>query len=177
MNRNLTKLIYLGLLVTFGLVLHLVEQTLPNPFPLPGARLGLANIITLITLELFGLRDALFVGILRVFLGNLLAGTILGFPFYLSFAGAIFSLLAMSLAMLFKRRGILSLVGVSIVGAAFHNLAQLLTASVLLDQIGILFLYMPYLLIFAIPTGLFTGLITTMITNVIYTNMPHITRA
>ncbi len=175
MNNNLRKLIYLALLVTFGLVLHLVEQAMPNPFPFPGAKLGLANIITLVALVLYGFKSAVFVAILRVLLGNLLAGTIMGFPFVLSLTGAMFSLLVMVTVMPLRNRRVLSLVGVSLLGATVHNVTQLIAASLLLDQIGILFVYMPYLIVFAIPTGLFTGLVATMIVNVIYTNLSHVT--
>ncbi|ACB84107.1 Gx transporter family protein [Natranaerobius thermophilus] len=176
MNKNLSKLIYLGLLVTFGLVLHLVEQAIPNPFPLPGAKLGLANIITLVALVLYGAKDAMFVAVLRVFLGSLLGGTILGFPFYLSLTGAVLSMAVMAITIPLKNKGILSLVGISLLGAVTHNVAQLFVASLLMEQLGILFLYLPYLLIFAIPTGLFTGLVSTLIIDVIYTNLQHVTR-
>ncbi|OWZ83913.1 Gx transporter family protein [Natranaerobius trueperi] len=174
-NTNLTKTIYLGLLVTFGLILHLIEQGMPNPFPIPGAKLGLANIITLIALVLYGVKNAMFVVVLRVFLGSLLGGTLMGFAFFLSMSGAVVSLIFMAFGISLKKIGFLSLIGVSLLGATFHNITQLVMASLLMEQIGILFMYLPYLLIFAIPTGFFTGLVATLIVNVVNTNLQHIT--
>ncbi len=174
MNTYLRKIIYLGLLVAFGLVLHLFEQVIPTPFPLPGAKLGLANIITVVTLALYGFRSALFVAVMRVFLGSLLAGTFMGFPFFLSFSGALVSLCLMALCIPLYRRETLSLIGISLVGASSHNVTQLLMASFLMEQLGIVFLYLPYLLAFALPTGFFTGLVSTLMVSVIEKNFEHI---
>jgi len=58
------RLIYLSLLVSFGIVLHIVEAFIPLPIYIPGAKLGLANIITLLVLVLYGFKDGLIVSIL-----------------------------------------------------------------------------------------------------------------
>ncbi|UMZ72862.1 Gx transporter family protein [Natranaerofaba carboxydovora] len=168
------KTVYIALLVTFALVLHLIEQALPSPFVLPGAKLGLANIITLLALIIFGFKDGLMVAILRTFLGSLLAGTIFGFPFYLSFTGAVVSTLVMQFGIFLKNKGLISLIGVSLLGASSHNIAQLVVASIIMNQFGIFFVYLPYLLAVAIPTGFFTGLATIFLERIVRNNLSKV---
>ncbi len=157
------KLTHLSVLITFALVIHTVEASMPLPMLVPGAKLGLANIITLITFILFGFRSALLVTLIRVILGSIFIGNFLGFGFYMSFAGGIVSTVTMALGIYLWRRSNLSLVAVSILGAAAHNTAQVATASLLIGNVHLLRLYLPFLLLLAIPTGLFTGLVVTYV--------------
>lgn len=136
-------------------VLHAVEGWLPLPVPVPGVKLGLANIISLVAIVLYGWRDALAVAAVRVVLGTLLGGAFLGPSFALAMSGALASTLAMAYACR-RWRPALSLVGVSVVGAAVHNLAQIGVAAVLVASASLLW-YLPYLVLFALPTGLATG--------------------
>jgi len=153
------KMLQLSLLMAVGITLHIFETMLPflNSFPIPGVKLGLANIVTLLTLVLWGYREALLVVLLRSLLSALLSGTFLTTSFYLSFAGALGSATAMG-GVYFFARSHLSMVGISICGAVAHNLSQLLVASALIQQMGI-FMYLPYLLLFSLPTGYFIGLV------------------
>lgn len=155
------KMLQLSFLVAGGITLHIFETGLPflNFFPLPGVKLGLANIVTLLTLILWGYREALGVVLLRASLSALLSGTFLTTTFFLSFAGALGSSLAMG-GVYSIGRSCFSLVGISICGAVAHNLSQLLVAALLVQQVGI-FVYLPYLLLFALPTGYFIGLVAT----------------
>ena len=72
------------MLLTFAVVIHFVENLIPLPIPVPGAKIGLANIITLLTLLLYGLRSGLVIAAGRSLLGSLLAGGFMGFGFWLS---------------------------------------------------------------------------------------------
>ncbi|MEW5785819.1 MAG: Gx transporter family protein [Bacillota bacterium] len=158
MKRNLFYLTYMAVLVTFAVVIHTVEAALPLPMPVPGVRLGLANIITLLAIVLYGLRSGLLVSVLRTLIGSFFTGGFLGFGFWLSLAGGAAACLVMTLAVVLLRRGYLSLVSVSILGAVTHNLAQLAAASVIIANPALLRGYFPLLLLLGIPTGLFTGL-------------------
>ena len=149
------RLIILGLFVSVAGVLHAVEAWLPLPVPVPGVKLGLANIVSLVVIVWFGWRDALAVAAVRVVLGTLLGGVFLGPAFALGLSGAAASTLAMAYAWS-QWRPALSLVGVSGLGAAVHNLAQIAAAAVLVSNAALLW-YLPYLLLFALPTGLATG--------------------
>ena len=87
MKRNLFYLTYMAVLVTFAVVIHTVEAALPLPMPVPGVKLGLANIITLLAIVLYGLRSGLIVSILLNPARQLFSGSFLSFGFWLSLAG------------------------------------------------------------------------------------------
>ncbi|MBP2649615.1 MAG: Heptaprenyl diphosphate synthase component [Firmicutes bacterium] len=153
---NIRRMIILGLFVAIAGVLHAVECWVPLPLPIPGVKLGLANIVALAVIELYGWRDALVISILRVFLGTLLAGVIFGPAFIMSFAGAVASTLAMAVGCKYLRSKLFSLVGISVIGALVHNIAQLSIAAVLVVSSGV-FWFLPYLVLFSVPTGVVTG--------------------
>lgn len=153
------RLVYIALLVSFAVALHTVETALPLPIPVPGAKLGLANIITLITLVLYGWGSALTVAVLRSVIGSMLTGAFLGFGFYLSVAGAVMSSLAMALFFPLYLREKITLVSVSLAGAVTFNIVQLALAALLVQNILLFRGYLPFLLLIALPTGIFTGLV------------------
>lgn len=144
------------MLVALAAALHVGENFLPLPLPVPGLKLGLANIVTLFVVYCYTLREAMTVAVLRVVIGSLLGGGILGPAFAMGLTGAGASCLAMQYV---RRHGaaVFSPVGVSVIGAVVHNLTQLLVAAVLVQTPGLLYYYWPYLLLFAIPTGVATG--------------------
>jgi len=104
----------------------------------------------------FGLRDAVVVTVLRTVLGSLLSGTFMTIVFYFSFAGGLVSTLVMGLAAALIPKEF-SVVGLSLLGAVTHNLAQITVAAFVVESIYIT-LYLPYMLFFALPTGFFVGL-------------------
>lgn len=154
------KLVYFSLFVTLATALGVLETMFPNPFPIPGIKLGLANIVTLLVLSMYGLKEGFVVSFLRVLFTSLLGGTLLSVGFFLSLSGALLSTLVM--ALLFKYMPTLSIIGISMAGAVSHNVGQLLTASVLI-QTGYIFYYLPILLLAGIPTGLSTGYIARLL--------------
>ncbi|MFH1150689.1 MAG: Gx transporter family protein [Actinomycetota bacterium] len=157
-TRRVTNL---ALLVSVGLVLSIIESTLPPLLPVPGARLGLANIATVIALYLYGPGMALEVTILRCVLGGLLRGSVVGLV--LSLTGGVLSTLVMILLVLLGKR-LFSVVGVSVAGAVTHNIGQLAAAYLLVRQVA-LFYYLPYLMLISIPTGLFVGFASRRVIN------------
>jgi heptaprenyl diphosphate synthase len=168
MNETRTvKMVYLAMLITFALGMHTIEAALPPPFPIPGAKLGLANVITLLTIVLYGCSSGLLVASLRSILGSLLTGGFLGFGFYLSFGGAILSCLAMGIMMSPYRSKKITLISVSIGGAVIFNITQLALASILVQNIVLFRGYLPFLLLLSVPTGIFTGLVTIYLKNAI----------
>ena len=158
LRSRLNHLTYLAVLITFAVVIHTVEAALPLPMPVPGIRLGLANIITLLTLVLFGLRSGLLVSIIRSILSSIFVGGLFGFGFWLSLTAGIVSCLAMSMVIILQKKGLVSLISVSVVGAAVHNLTQLIMASLIISNAALFTGYYPLLLILSVPTGVFTGL-------------------
>ncbi|NMA87055.1 MAG: Gx transporter family protein [Tissierellia bacterium] len=152
--EGLKKLIFLSLLVSLGLALSLIESMMPIPFIAPGAKLGLSNIVILITLVVFGFKEALIVGMLKSFVFTLVTGSVSSL-FY-SLSGSILSLLAMYL-ILSRFSKVFSLIGVSIFGAVAHNFGQILVASLMMKNFRI-FSYYPILLLTSLFTGYFVGL-------------------
>lgn len=153
------KLTQLAILVAFALVIHAVEALLPLPMLVPGAKLGLANVITLLAFVIFGFGSAMYIAVVRSLLGSIFLGNFPGFGFYLSFSGAVFSTLVMAVGIALWKRGKISIVAVSIMGAAAHNTAQVALASLVIGNFNLLKLYLPLLLLLAIPAGFFTGLV------------------
>lgn len=150
------KLAVIAILIAQATVLHYLESLFPNPLPIPGVKLGLANTITLLALIVFDFKTALQITVMRTILGSLLSGTLFGMGFFMSFSGAIAA--AVIMALLLRISKDFHVVLVSIIGAIAHNLGQLLMASLILRFSGI-FLYLPVMLLFSIPTGIITGLL------------------
>ena len=144
----------MGLLVALGLVLQIVEGTIPPILPLPGAKLGLANLATVIALVTLGPWEALAVNVLRCLLGGLLRGSFIALTLSLS-AGTAATLVMAALYQLGPRA--VSLTGISIAGAVTHNAVQLGIAMWLVGFPALKY-YLPYLLIIALPTGFFIGI-------------------
>lgn len=154
--RPVPSLPRLAMLLALGFALHILEGAFLGPLPVPGAKMGLANIVTLLALLAYGLRWGLLLGVARVILGTLALGTFLSLGFFLALAGAVSSAAVMALARrLFGER--LGTVGMSVLGALTHNLAQLAVFSVWARHAGV-FYYLPPLVLLAVPTGLLTGL-------------------
>ncbi|PAB61379.1 Gx transporter family protein [Anaeromicrobium sediminis] len=155
------KLLYLSLITAIGIGLQIVENFIPVNFVMPGAKLGLANISNLVTLVVFGFKNALIVSILRTIVGTLGSGAVTGF-FY-SFSGAISSTIAMWI--MYKNfNKYFSLIGVSIVGALFHNMAQVLVASIMINN-WLIFTYLPFMMLTSLFTGCFIGLSSNYISK------------
>ena len=133
-------------------IMGYVEYLIPVSFPVPGVRLGLANVMILPVLYLFGLPEAFTVSLVRVCLTGLLFGNLFGI-FY-SLTGTVFSLFTMTALMRTKR---FSVIGVSAAGGAMHNLGQLTAAAVVTESTAI-FRYLPVLLIAGDATGCIIGL-------------------
>ena len=142
----------IALLTALSLILFLLEGFLPLPLPVPGAKLGLAAIVTLIALCTMSWRDAALMLALRIVLASVFGGGLA--PMLYSLAGGTASFIAM---VLLKKYIPLSIVGISAMGGLLHNMAQLLVAAAVM-QTSALFVYAPILGIVGILTGIVIGL-------------------
>lgn len=155
------RIVMLSVLMALGIVLNGMENLfLPwTILPIPGARIGLANIVFLIILLLENYKTAMTLSILRILILGALTGMLATPVFPLSLGGAFLSMSLMKLFRLaFGEK--LSLIGLSIIGAVGHNLGQLLVLSALpglFPGISVLYLLLPGLLLMAIPAGMITG--------------------
>jgi len=153
---DVQKMVYLSLLLTLALCLHVVESWVGAALPVPGAKLGLANLVTVVVLWLYGLKPALVITAVRQIAGSLLAGTFLGTGFWMGLIAGLVSSIIMWAAMRYGQQW-LSMVGVSILGAAAHNTGQLLVAAIIIGNCSV-FSWLSYLLPASIITGSVTGL-------------------
>ncbi len=150
MKHQSKKIAFLGLCAGVALVLAYVEALLPPLYAaVPGIKLGLPNIAIIFILYRFGLREAAAVSLIRIVAVALLFGNPMTFAY--SVAGAFLSLLVMTVL---RKLDLFSIVGVSVAGAVFHNVGQILTAMVLLGTAELGY----YLIVLAV-TGTISGIL------------------
>lgn len=148
-TKHLTRL---ALLTTIALILFTVEAQLPPLVPIPGVKLGLANIVTVYAVFRYGPRDALMILLVRVFLGSVFAGAMMAFLF--SLCGGLLCWLAMiPLRRILTERQIWVC---GVIGAVVHNIGQM-AVCVAVYQTSAVLVYLPVLMLSGIVTGLFTG--------------------
>lgn len=152
------KLTMLAMLTAVSLVIFMIEVQLPPLTPIPGIKLGLANIVTLITLARFGRREAFLVLMLRIILGSVFAGQMMSLMY--SLAGGVLCFIVMAALVGTK----IPLWVMSVFGAMAHNAGQVIVAIAItrLEQITA---FIPLLIISAVITGAFTGGVATVIVN------------
>ncbi|PKK39523.1 hypothetical protein ABB02_01237 [Clostridiaceae bacterium JG1575] len=153
-NRNIYRMIYIALLVAQAMVVFKLEELIPVPFPaVPGAKLGLANIFTLVSLYTLDPFSTFVVVALRSILSMVIGSNPAAFLY--SISGVVLAFLFMwGLKSTLGDR--LSRIGISVAGAFAHNLGQLLAAAILVSAPRIL-VWLPALTLLAIPTGFFVG--------------------
>jgi heptaprenyl diphosphate synthase len=151
--KNTRRITTLALLTTVSLVLFVAEAQIPPLTPLPGIKLGLANIVTLFILHnnMNKPADAVIVVIARVLLAGFVTGSL--FTLMFSLSGGLAAVIVM---LLFKKLLGGSLIHVtSVAGAVAHNLTQISIAAYISS--AAIFLYLPALMLGAVLTGLLTG--------------------
>lgn len=146
------RVAYLGIFTALGLVLSWLETLVPISIFIPGIKLGLANVTTLLVLYRFNWKEAAVVNLLRILLSALLFTNLSVFLY--SLAGAVLSLLGMALLKKSKR---FSVVGVSVTGGVLHNLGQLLAAVWIMGNYVVIY-YLPVLIISGVAAGVLIGL-------------------
>jgi len=152
MDKN-KKYAVIIILVTNAIIISCLESFIPIPIPVPGVKLGLGNIITMIAIVFLGLKDVLFIVIVRCFVVAFLTRGVV--MLVLSLAGGILSTIVMWL--LFKKLSrLFSVKGISIAGAIVHSTAQIMVAAFILGQAVVMY-YLPVLIVSSIITGLLTG--------------------
>ncbi len=146
------KIAVLAMMTGFGLIMFMVESLFPPMF-FPGAKMGLSNIFSLLTLVLYGLPEALIVVIARTVLGSLFAGNA-SLLLYSLTAGVASVIVSRLLMFAFPK---VSLLAVSVVSAVVHNTVQLLVYCAL-TQTTLIFSYLPYLALLGVLAGVIVGL-------------------
>jgi heptaprenyl diphosphate synthase len=143
-----------------AICIHVVESSLPSP--IPGIKPGLANVVSLLVLYLYGWRCAAWVGLLRVLVGSLIIGSFLSPGFLLSFSGAVASLCVFWILNWVPRK-FLGPVGIGIASALAHTAAQFFVAYLLFIPHPGIFTLLPIFMTAALLFGLTSGWVTQMI--------------
>jgi len=165
------KLVLLSLLVALAIVLRGIEEVIPSP--LPWVRVGLANIMTLLAMLLFGVKAGLLVTGLRVFIASLLFGTFLSPTFMLSFTAGIMSTVVMGISTRYFPKAF-SPIGTSVLGGFTHNLVQLLVAYLLIVKHFQIFYLFPVLGLIGIASGFFNGWVVVFLYRQITSQMQYL---
>ena len=151
------KLVTLAVTVSVAMILSFVESRIPSFVAIPGVKVGLANIAVIFALYKLGWREALAVSLVRVALIALLFGSVVSLAY--STAGAILSLAVM---ILLRKTGVFTELAVSVVGGITHNVGQILVAFLLLET-GVVFYYLPFLLVSGIIAGIAVGVASSLL--------------
>lgn len=148
-----------GMLIALAMVFSFVEAMIPIPVFVPGMKLGLANLVTIVGLYLVGIPGTVCVTLLRV----VLVGLSFGNPYSMIYglSGSFLSLFVMAAA---KKYQWFSQVGISVLGGVFHNIGQITFAAVIVHTPG-LFYYLPALLTAGCIAGVVIGILGGLLTE------------
>lgn len=160
MNRN-EKLTKMAMLVALAMIFSYVESLIPINFGIPGMKLGVANLVTVTGLYFLELPEVFLVVVMRILLTGFLFGN--GMSIIYSLAGGILSLLMMAVI---KRNNGFSVIGVSIMGGVSHNIGQIIVASIVVENLKLVY-YLPALLIAGAVTGFIMGILSKKILPIV----------
>lgn len=156
------KLTYLSMLLSIAIILGVVESYI-TIIKIPGAKLGLSNIVILYLLYKFGIKEAFIISFMRILLVSLIVGSFLQPTFYMGLLGAFMSLLIMFIFKLINKLGIIV---TSVFGAIFHVIGEILVGYFIIGKE--LINYLPIMLILSLVTGTIVGIIVYIFMK--YTN-------
>lgn len=148
------KIAGIGMMIALAFVLSYIESLIPFSFGIPGIKLGLSNLVVMVSLYQFSTKTAFGISVVRILLAGLTFGSL--YSMLYSLAGGLFSFVIMALLKKTKR---FSVYGVSMAGGICHNIGQIAVASLIL-QTGLLVYYLPFLLVSGILAGMAIGFVS-----------------
>ena len=150
------KVAVFALCTALAFTLSFLETLIPINIGVPGVKIGLANLVVVAALYLLDKKEAFAVSMIRILISGLLFSG--AFSLLYSFTGGILSFFVMLLAMKSKK---LSILGVSILGGAVHNIGQIIVAAIVMHTPRIVY-YLPVLLISGTAAGIIVGIISAI---------------
>lgn len=153
------KIAYLGLLIALAFVFSYIEFLIPVNIGIPGAKLGLANLVIIVALYTLNERDAFVLSMIRIVLVGFTFANLASMLY--SLAGGILSFVVMVIA---KKTRKLSLTGVSVLGGVFHNVGQIIVAIWVVKTVSLIY-YLPVLMVSGIAAGVAIGILGGMVTK------------
>ena len=158
------KLTALAITISFAMILSYLESRIPPLVAIPGIKVGFANIAVIFALYKFGIKEAVTVSLIRIFLVAMLFASPISMIY--SLAGGILSLIGMSLL---ERFTPLNEITVSVCGGVLHNVGQITMASIMLST-NVVTYYLPFLMISGIIAGIAVGVISALLVKKIDLN-------
>lgn len=157
-TRISTKKIALcGVLTALAMIFSYIESVIPVPIPVPGIKLGVANIAVITILYVLGVKEAIVINLLRIVLTSLLFGNVNSFLFSISGAA-----LSLTIMIIMKKLDFFSGIGVSVCGGVMHNIGQIIAAVFIMGSEAIVF-YLPVLIV----SGVFTGVVIGVVSGIV----------
>ena len=147
-----------GMLISLAFIFSYIEAVIPIPIPVPGVKLGLANLVSIVGLYTVGIKGTIAVSLVRIVLVGFTFGNLSSMIY--SLAGGTVSLIFM---ILLKKTGKFSQVGVSIMGGIGHNIGQLTAAALITETAGV-FYYLQFLMVAGVIAGAVIGLLGALVT-------------
>lgn len=157
-TRISTKKIALcGVLTALAMIFSYIESVIPVPIPVPGIKLGVANIAVITILYVLGVKEAIVINLLRIVLTSLLFGNVNSFLFSISGVA-----LSLTIMIIMKKLDFFSCIGVSVCGGVMHNIGQIIAAVFIMGSEAIVF-YLPVLIV----SGVFTGVVIGVVSGIV----------
>ena len=157
-TRISTKKIALcGVLTALAMIFSYIESVIPVPIPVPGIKLGVANIAVITILYVLGVKEAIVINLLRIVLTSLLFGNVNSFLFSISGAA-----LSLAIMIIMKKLDFFSCIGVRVCGGVMHNIGQIIAAVFIMGSEAIVF-YLPVLIV----SGVFTGVVIGVVSGIV----------
>ncbi len=157
-NKTAKWVALYGMLISLAFIFSYIEAVIPIPIPIPGVKLGLANLVSIVGLYTVGIKGTIAVSLVRIVLVGFTFGNLSSMIY--SLAGGTVSLIFM---ILLKKTGKFSQVGVSIMGGIGHNIGQLTAAALITETAGV-FYYLPFLMVAGVIAGAVIGLLGGLVT-------------
>ena len=156
-NKKIRQMVVISLFLAISVVVSYVESFIP--IPIPGVKLGLANVITLFLLQEGKWKESLFILIARILIVSFIRGTFLNVTFFMSLGGGIVAYIVM---FIFSRIKILSSITISVLGSVSHVVGQIIIAYLYTSTKGVIY-YLPIIMFLGIITGIISGIITILL--------------
>ena len=151
------KIALCGVLTALAMIFSYIESVIPVPIPVPGIKLGVANIAVITILYVLGVKEAIVINLLRIVLTSLLFGNVNSFLFSISGAA-----LSLTIMIIMKKLDFFSCIGVSVCGGVMHNIGQIIAAVFIMGSEAIVF-YLPVLIV----SGVFTGVVIGVVSGIV----------
>lgn len=157
-NKKIKNIALFGMMVALAFTFSYFESFIPINLivPIPGVKLGLANLVVVVALYTMKPTQALSIAVIRIFLAGLTFGNAYSIAY--SLCGGLLSFFVMHLA----KKTRLSVIGVSMLGGICHNIGQIAVAAIIMSTSRIAY-YLPVLLVAGVLTGFLMGVLSKLI--------------